>query len=158
MVYSNCQDVDGLTDISAGRLSRGESGCITACTPLGCVELIKSSGVDIAGKRAVVIGRSKIVVGYIVYQQILQNVYYRFLLTNRLLLVQGAPVTDLLRNLNATVTCCHSKTENLPEIVCQADILVVAVRQPCLVKKEWVKPGAVVIDAGINTIPGDHDF
>ena len=69
--------------------------------------------------------------------------------------IQGAPAVDLLRNLNATVTCCHSKTENLPEIVCQADILVVAVRQPCLVKKEWVKPGAVVIDAGINAIPGD---
>ena len=64
-------------------------------------------------------------------------------------------MTDLLRNLDATVTCCHSKTVNLPEIVGQADILVVAVRQPCLVKKEWVKPGAVVIDAGINTIPGD---
>lgn len=70
--------------------------------------------------------------------------------------IQGAPITDLLRNLDATVTCCHSKTEKLPEIVYQADILVVAVRQPCFVKKEWVKPGAVVIDAGINSIPGDR--
>ena len=63
-------------------------------------------------------------------------------------------MTDLLRNLHATVTCCHSKTEKLPEIVSQADILVVAIRQPRLVQKEWVKPGAVVIDAGINSIPG----
>ena len=64
-------------------------------------------------------------------------------------------MTDLLRNLDATVTSCHSKTENLPELVRQADILVVAVRQPCLVKKEWIKPGALVIDAGINSLPGD---
>ena len=68
--------------------------------------------------------------------------------------MQGAPVADLLRNLDATVTCCHSKTGNLPDIARQADILVVAVRQPCLVKKDWVKPGAIVIDAGINAIPG----
>ena len=67
-------------------------------------------------------------------------------------------MTDLLRTLDTTVTCCHSKTENLPEIVHQADILVVAVRHPCLVQKDWVKPGAVVIDAGINTIPGDCDL
>lgn len=72
-----------------------------------------------------------------------------------LLIMQGAPVVDLLRNLDATVTSCHSKTKNLPEITKQADILVVAARQPCLVKKEWVKPGAVVIDAGINAVPGD---
>ncbi len=64
-------------------------------------------------------------------------------------------MTDLLRNLNATVTCCHSKTLNLPEVVSQADILVVAIRQPRLVQKEWVKPGAVIIDAGINSIPGE---
>lgn len=64
-------------------------------------------------------------------------------------------MADLLRNLNATVTCCHSKTENLHEMVYQADILVVAIRQPCLVKKDWVKPGVVVIDAGINSIPGN---
>ncbi len=66
-------------------------------------------------------------------------------------------MTDLLRALNATVTCCHSKTENLPAIVSQADILVVAVRQPKMVKGEWIKPGAVVIDAGINSIPGRID-
>ena len=69
--------------------------------------------------------------------------------------MQGAPATDLLRNLNATVTSCHSKTDNLPEIVRQADIIVVAIRQPCYVKKDWVSPGTVVIDAGINAIPGD---
>lgn len=62
---------------------------------------------------------------------------------------------DLLRSLNATVTCCHSKTENLPQVVYEADILVVAIRQARYIKKEWVKPGAVVIDAGINSIPGD---
>ncbi len=67
-------------------------------------------------------------------------------------------MTDLLRKLDATVVCCHSKTEDLPEVVHQADILVVATRQPCLVKKEWVKPGAVVIDAGINSIAGDFCF
>ncbi len=64
-------------------------------------------------------------------------------------------MADLLRNLNATVTSCHSKTESLPDIVHQADILVVACRQSLMVKKEWVKPGAVVIDAGINSIPGN---
>ena len=63
-------------------------------------------------------------------------------------------MADLLRNADSTVTCCHSKTENLPEIVSQADILVVAARQPKLVKKDWVKAGAVIVDAGINSIPG----
>ena len=64
-------------------------------------------------------------------------------------------MADLLRSLDATVTCCHSKTVNLPQVVSQADILVVAIRQPRMIKKEWVKPGAVVIDAGINSIPGN---
>ena len=64
-------------------------------------------------------------------------------------------MADLLRSLHATVICCHSKTEDLPEIVSQADILVVAIRQPQMIKREWIKPGAVVIDAGINSIPGN---
>ena len=63
-------------------------------------------------------------------------------------------MADLLRALNATVTCCHSKTENLSAIIAQADLLVVAIRQPRMIKGEWIKPGAVVIDAGINSIPG----
>ena len=66
-------------------------------------------------------------------------------------------MTDLLRNFNATVTCCHSNTENLSEIVRQADIVVVGARQSLMVKKEWIKPGSIVIDAGINSIPGDLD-
>lgn len=73
-------------------------------------------------------------------------------------ILQGAPITDLLRNLNATVTCCHSRTQDLPEVVRQGEIVVVATRQPCLVKKEWVKPGAVVIDVGINSIEGELHF
>jgi 5,10-methylene-tetrahydrofolate dehydrogenase/methenyl tetrahydrofolate cyclohydrolase len=112
------------------------------------VELIKLAGIVIAGKRAVVIGRSKIVVSCLAI-----CVARRCLITAPWM--QGAPVVDLLCGLDATVTCCHSKTEDLLGIVQQADILVVAVRQPCLVKKEWVKPGAVVIDAGINAIPGE---
>lgn len=64
-------------------------------------------------------------------------------------------MVDLLRSLHATVTCCHSKTKNLPEVTSQADLLVVAIRQPKMVKGNWVKPGAVVIDAGINSVPGE---
>lgn len=69
---------------------------------------------------------------------------------------QGAPVSDLLRHYNTTVTVCHSKTQNLARQTSQADILVVAARQPGMVKKDWVKPGAIVIDVGINSIPGKN--
>lgn len=137
------KDVDGLHGSNAGSLARGDlSNCIIPCTPRGCLELIKRSGIDVSGKRAVVLGRSKIV---------------------------GAPMANLLTWHNATVTVCHSKTVNLPEVVKEGDIVVVAIGKPELVKGDWLKPGAVVIDCGINSIPdaskasgkklvGDVDF
>jgi methylenetetrahydrofolate dehydrogenase (NADP+)/methenyltetrahydrofolate cyclohydrolase/formyltetrahydrofolate synthetase len=97
------------------------------CTPKGCLELIKSTNVQIEGKTAVVLGRSKLV---------------------------GSPMANLLKSANATVTICHSKTKNLEEVCRTADILVVAIGKPRLVKGEWIKPGAVVIDCGINSIKG----
>ncbi|XP_075049059.1 C-1-tetrahydrofolate synthase, cytoplasmic [Mixophyes fleayi] len=124
---SPAKDVDGLTSINAGKLARGDIGdCFIPCTPKGCLDLIRQTGVQIAGKRAVVIGRSKIV---------------------------GAPMHDLLLWNHATVTTCHSKTELLSEEVSRADILVVGAGKPEMVKGEWIKPGAIVIDCGINYIP-----
>ncbi|KAA8582334.1 hypothetical protein FQN60_009074 [Etheostoma spectabile] len=121
------KDVDGLTSINAGKLSRGDLGdCFIPCTPNGCMELIRQTGVSVAGKRAVVIGRSKIV---------------------------GAPMHDLLLWNHATVTTCHSKTADLPGEVSKADILVVGIGKAEMVKGEWIKKGAVVIDCGINHIP-----
>ncbi|TWW72252.1 C-1-tetrahydrofolate synthase, cytoplasmic [Takifugu flavidus] len=121
------KDVDGLTSINAGKLSRGDLGdCFIPCTPNGCMELIKQTGVSVAGKRAVVIGRSKIV---------------------------GAPMHDLLLWSHATVTTCHSKTADLPGEVGKADVLVVGIGKAEMVKGEWIKKGAVVIDCGINHIP-----
>ncbi|XP_077077291.1 C-1-tetrahydrofolate synthase, cytoplasmic isoform X3 [Siphateles boraxobius] len=121
------KDVDGLTSINAGKLSRGDLGdCFIPCTPNGCMELISQTGVSVMGKNAVVIGRSKIV---------------------------GAPMHDLLLWNHATVTTCHSKTLDLAEHVGRADILVVGAGRAEMVKGEWVKEGAVVIDCGINHIP-----
>lgn len=123
------KDVDGLHQENAGKLARGDlSDCIIPCTPRGCLELIKKSGVEIAGKKAVVLGRSKIV---------------------------GAPMSNLLTWNHATVTVCHSKTQDLPDVVRSADILVVAIGRTQMVKKEWIKPGAIVIDCGINSIPDE---
>ncbi|CAG10709.1 unnamed protein product, partial [Tetraodon nigroviridis] len=123
------KDVDGLTSINAGKLSRGDLGdCFIPCTPNGCMELIKQTGVSVAGKRAVVIGRSKIV---------------------------GAPMHDLLLWSHATVTTCHSKTADLAGEVGRADILVVGIGKAEMVKGEWIKKGAVVIDCGINHVPDD---
>ncbi|XP_015440149.1 PREDICTED: C-1-tetrahydrofolate synthase, cytoplasmic [Dufourea novaeangliae] len=119
------KDVDGLNTINEGRVAIGDMSGFVPCTPNGCIELIKKSGVPIAGANAVVLGRSKIV---------------------------GTPVAELLKWHNATVTVCHSRTKNLPEIVSQADILVVGIGQPQLVKGSWIKPGTVVIDCGINSI------
>ncbi|XP_074105525.1 pug C-1-tetrahydrofolate synthase, cytoplasmic [Cotesia typhae] len=120
------KDVDGLNTINEGRAAIGNMSGFLPCTPNGCIELIKKSGVTIAGANAVVLGRSKIV---------------------------GTPVAELLKWQNATVTVCHSKTKNLPSVVSQADILVVGIGQPEMVKGSWIKPGAVVIDCGINSIP-----
>ncbi|KAB7494407.1 C-1-tetrahydrofolate synthase, cytoplasmic [Armadillidium nasatum] len=140
---SKDKDVDGLTTISAGRLSHGLlEGGFLPCTPNGCMELIKRSGVQLAGATAVVLGRSKIV---------------------------GTPMAELLKWHHCTVTTCHSKTANLPDVCSKADILVVGIGRPEFVKGSWVKPGACVIDCGINSIPdstkksgqrlvGDVDF
>lgn len=129
------KDVDGFHPESVGNLMIGDDALLP-CTPSGVIELLKRTGNHPAGKHAVVIGRSNIV---------------------------GKPVSMLLLRENATVTICHSRTPNLPEMARQADILIVAVGVAKLVKKEWVKPGAVVIDVGMNRLPdgklcGDVDY
>uniref|UniRef100_A0AAY5EJ83 C-1-tetrahydrofolate synthase, cytoplasmic n=1 Tax=Electrophorus electricus TaxID=8005 RepID=A0AAY5EJ83_ELEEL len=121
------KDVDGLSSVNAGRLARGDlQDCFIPCTPNGCMKLIRQTGVSVAGRNAVVIGRSKIV---------------------------GAPMHDLLLWNHATVTCCHSKTPDLAAHVGGADILVVGAGKAEMVKGDWIKEGAVVIDCGINYIP-----
>ncbi|CAK9298962.1 unnamed protein product [Gordionus sp. m RMFG-2023] len=123
------KDVDGLHPFNNGQLSHGVTKDVfLPCTPNGCIHLIKSTGCDIEGKRAVVIGRSRIV---------------------------GGPMAQLLIWNNATVTVCHSRTRDIPDIVRQADILVAALGKPEFVKGDWIKPGAIVIDCGINPIPDD---
>ncbi|MFD2672772.1 bifunctional 5,10-methylenetetrahydrofolate dehydrogenase/5,10-methenyltetrahydrofolate cyclohydrolase [Marinicrinis sediminis] len=114
------KDVDGFHPMSTGNLQIGED-CFVPCTPAGIMELIRRTGMDLAGKHAVVVGRSNIV---------------------------GKPVAMLLLQADATVTICHSKTANLPEITKQADVLVAAAGRPGLLGKEHIKPGAVVIDVG----------
>lgn len=123
------KDVDGFGAINIGELAkRGGHPLFTPCTPMGVMVLLKESGVDPKGKNAVVIGRSDIV---------------------------GSPVSYLLKNADATVTVCHSKTKNLPEVVKQADIVVAAIGSAGFVKGEWLKKDAVVIDVGTNYIPDD---
>ncbi|REK66031.1 MAG: bifunctional methylenetetrahydrofolate dehydrogenase/methenyltetrahydrofolate cyclohydrolase FolD [Cohnella sp.] len=129
------KDVDGFHPVSVGNMVIGDDALLP-CTPAGVIELLKRSGLSAAGKHAVVIGRSNIV---------------------------GKPVSLLLQREHATVTMCHSRTPNLPELARQADIIVAAVGVPKLVKADWVKPGAVVIDVGVNRLPdgklcGDVDF
>ena len=116
------KDVDGFHPINKGLLSMGKD-CMIPCTPLGCVEMIKQSGIEITGKHCVIIGRSNIV---------------------------GKPLAALMLNENATVTITHSKTRNLKEICKQADILVAAIGKTGFVTGEYIKEGAVVIDVGIN--------
>lgn len=120
------KDVDGFTPHNIGLMQLGEP-CFLPATPAGIMELLKRSGIETAGKRVVVLGRSNIV---------------------------GTPISVMLsrKGADATVTICHSKTENLPEITRQADILVVAIGKPKFVKADMVKPGAVVIDVGIHRI------
>lgn len=120
------KDVDGLNTINEGRVAVGDLSGFLPCTPNGVIELIKRSGVPIAGSQAVVLGRSKIV---------------------------GTPCSELLKWHHATVTVCHSKTKNLDKEAAKADILVVAIGRAEMVKSSWIKPGAVVIDCGINAIP-----
>jgi len=120
------KDVDGLHVVTAGRLLVGEKGFIP-CTPKGIIRLIKSTGTEIAGKRAVVVGRSNMV---------------------------GKPVSLLLLNENAKVTMCHSRTRDLDKVCAEADILVAAVGRPGLVTGDFIKPGAVVIDVGTTKVDG----
>ncbi|KAH9997273.1 FTHFS-domain-containing protein [Russula vinacea] len=121
------KDVDGFHAYNIGHLSsRACQPLFTPCTPTGVMRLLESTGVPIPGANAVVLGRSDIV---------------------------GSPVSVMLRNKDATVTQCHSKTRNLPEIVKTADILVSSIGKPEFVQGSWIKPGAVVIDVGMNSIP-----
>lgn len=120
------KDVDGFHEVNVGHLAmRAGNPRFVPCTPQGCLELLKREGVTIAGKNAVVLGRSDIV---------------------------GVPMAMLLLKENATVTICHSRTEDIPSVVRGADILVAAVGRTEMVKKDWIKPGAVVIDVGINSV------
>ncbi|SDR61944.1 methylenetetrahydrofolate dehydrogenase (NADP+) / methenyltetrahydrofolate cyclohydrolase [Rhizobiales bacterium GAS191] len=119
------KDVDGLHPVNAGRLLAGTPGLVP-CTPLGCVELIKTERPDIAGLEAVVVGRSILV---------------------------GKPVAQLLLAQSATVTIAHSRTRDLPSVCRRADILVAAVGKPQMICGDWIKPGAIVIDVGINRVP-----
>ena len=121
------KDVDGFHPINAGRLATGEPALVP-CTPLGCVILAKRAKPDLSGLEAVIVGRSNIV---------------------------GKPVAQLLLAENCTVTIAHSRSHDLPGICRRADLLVAAVGRPEMVKGDWVKPGAIVIDVGINRLPGD---
>jgi len=118
------KDVDGFSPISAGRLVQNREG-FAPCTPAGVIELLERSRIPIEGKHAVVIGRSDIV---------------------------GKPMASLLLHRNATVTICHSRTRDLPAMAREADILVAAIGRPAFVTPNFVKPGAVVIDVGINSV------
>ena len=122
------KDVDGLHVVNAGRLVAGLPALV-ACTPTGCVILAKATLGDLTGKHAVVVGRSLLV---------------------------GKPVGQLLLAENCTVTMAHSRTVDLPSICRQADILVAAVGQPRMIRGDWIKPGACVIDVGINRVPFDN--
>ncbi|NOZ51175.1 MAG: bifunctional methylenetetrahydrofolate dehydrogenase/methenyltetrahydrofolate cyclohydrolase FolD [Chloroflexi bacterium] len=120
------KDVDGFHPLNIGRLSmKRRAPLFVPCTPRGCIELLDRSGIEIEGKRAVVLGRSNIV---------------------------GLPAAMLLLHRNATLTVCHSRTKNLPGVVREADILIAAVGRPEMVKGDWIKPGAAVIDVGVNAV------
>jgi methylenetetrahydrofolate dehydrogenase (NADP+) / methenyltetrahydrofolate cyclohydrolase len=128
------KDVDGLTATSAGLLAQGRPGLVP-CTPQGVMELLRVGGVEVQGAEAVIVGRSILV---------------------------GRPLAALLTNASATVTVCHSRTRDLGAVCSRADILVAAVGSPEMVRGEWVKPGAAVIDVGINRtadgLVGDVEF
>jgi len=129
------RDVDGFHPFSLGMLMSDRPG-VEPCTPAGCIRLIDETGIDLKGLHAVVIGRSLIV---------------------------GKPMAQLLLRRHATVTICHSRTTNLPEVVRSADVVVAAVGKPRMVKGDWIREGAVVIDVGVNRtedgkLVGDVDF
>ena len=121
------KDVDGFSPINIGRLAqKGREPLFVPCTPYGCIYLLEKAGVKIEGANAVVLGRSNIV---------------------------GMPAALLLLSKNATVTVCHSRTKDLPSVVRQADILIAAIGKAEMVRGDWVKPGAAVIDVGVNSKP-----
>jgi len=129
------RDVDGFHPVNLGLLLSGRDGLV-ACTPAGCMRLIDETGTDLAGKRAVVVGRSLIV---------------------------GKPMALLLMQRNATVTVCHSRTQDLKTRVSEADVVVAAIGRTRMIKGDWIKPGAVVIDVGMNRdesgkLCGDVDY
>lgn len=129
------KDVDGFHPMNVGKLVTG-TPALVPCTPAGCIEMLDLAGIEIDGKRAVIIGRSNIV---------------------------GKPMLHLLMARHATVTVCHSHTKNLPEVTREAEILVAAMGKPKFVTADMIKPGAVVVDVGINRIApkklvGDVDF
>ncbi len=128
------KDVDGLTAQSAGLLQKNAPG-LRPCTPLGVMELLKTHEIPLEGAEAVVLGRSELV---------------------------GRPVAALLLTANATVTSCHSRTRDLPAVCRRADVLIAAVGRPAMVRPDWVKPGATVIDVGMNRtddgLVGDVDY
>jgi methylenetetrahydrofolate dehydrogenase (NADP+)/methenyltetrahydrofolate cyclohydrolase len=124
------KDVDGFHPLNVGNLSTQRPGLVP-CTPLGCMEVLRRSKIPVAGTNAVVVGRSDIV---------------------------GKPVAMLLTNENATVTICHSKTRDLPGVCREADILVAAIGRTGMITKDFVKPGAAVIDVGINRVTDPGQF
>lgn len=123
------KDVDGFHVVNVGRLATGLPGFVP-CTPLGCVMLLKDTLGSLSGLNAVVVGRSNIV---------------------------GKPMAQLLIAESCTVTVAHSRTKDLPEVVRRADIVVAAVGRPEMIKGDWLKPGATVIDVGINRVPGAEE-
>ena len=133
-LISPAKDVDGLTPVSAGLLALGREG-LRPCTPVGAMLLLEEAGAELEGAEAVVVGRS--------------NLF-------------GKPMAQLLLAANATVTTCHSRTRDLAAVCRRADVLVAAVGRAQMVKRDWVKPGAIVIDVGINRtedgLVGDVDF
>jgi len=122
------KDVDGFNPVNVGRLVRGDSEALLPCTPAGVMRMLDEEGVDPKGKNAVIVGRSDIV---------------------------GKPMALMLLHRHATVTICHSRTQDLAGVCRTADILVAAVGQPLMIKKDWVREGAVVIDVGMNSIGRD---
>lgn len=129
------KDVDGFHPVNVGKLAVGQEHLVP-CTPYGCIKMLELADISVAGKHAVIVGRSNIV---------------------------GKPMANLLLARHATVTICHSRTRDLPSITKQADILVVAIGKPNFITKDMVKPGAVVVDVGINRsadkkLVGDVDF
>jgi methylenetetrahydrofolate dehydrogenase (NADP+)/methenyltetrahydrofolate cyclohydrolase len=133
-IISPEKEVDGLTPVNAGLLALGRAG-LRPCTPLGVLELLADTGVELEGAEAVVVGRS--------------NLF-------------GKPMAQMLLAANATVTSCHSRTRSLASVCARADILISAVGSPRLIAHDFVKPGAIVIDVGMNRLPeglvGDVDF